>query len=143
MAHATGIEATYDLAATKNLSGYVAIVTSEFMRVTSTTTSERDARGAYAWNHASTVRGGAVRKGPKWKYRDLTGGLYHYGQAKLNLLSLAVIVGEPVILTSKMPFDEWFDVKDWAFNQERLDIAAGRDLETTIQEAVEMLLHVD
>lgn len=56
---------------------------------------------------------------------------------------LAERVGEPVMLTIKMPFDEWFDVKIQTFNEERFGIAAGRDLEITIEEAVEMLLELD
>ena len=47
------------------------------------------------------------------------------------------------MLTIKMPFDEWFDVKIQTFNEERFGIAAGRDLETAIEEAVEMLLELD
>ena len=52
-------------------------------------------------------------------------------------------VGEPVMLTIKMPFDEWFDVKIQTFNEERFGIAAGRDLETAIEESLKMLLELD
>ena len=55
---------------------------------------------------------------------------------------IAERVGEPLMLTIKMPFGEWFDVKIQTFNEERFGIAAGRDLETTIEEAVEMLLEL-
>ena len=51
-------------------------------------------------------------------------------------------VGEPVLLSIKMPFDTWFEVEINTFTDRR-GVATGREVETAIDEAVEMLLEMD
>ena len=50
-------------------------------------------------------------------------------------------VGEPVLLTIKMAFDTWFEVEITTFTG-RMGMAAGEEVETAIEEAVEMLLQM-
>lgn len=51
-------------------------------------------------------------------------------------------VGEPVLLGIKMAFDTWFEVEINTFTG-RMGMAAGEEVEITIDEAVEMLLEMD
>lgn len=51
-------------------------------------------------------------------------------------------VGEPVLVTIKMPFDEWFEVEIQTFT-DRWGIAADREVEAAIEAAAEMLLEMD
>lgn len=51
-------------------------------------------------------------------------------------------VGEPVLLVVKMAFDTWFEVEINTFTG-RMGMAAGEEVETVIEEAVEMLLEMD
>ena len=51
-------------------------------------------------------------------------------------------VGEPVMLVIKMPFDTWFEVEINTFTG-RMGMATGREVETTVHAAVEMLLEMD
>jgi hypothetical protein len=51
-------------------------------------------------------------------------------------------VGEPVLLTIKMPFDEWFEVEIQTFT-DRWGVAANREVDKAIEAAVEMLLQMD
>jgi hypothetical protein len=51
-------------------------------------------------------------------------------------------VGEPVLLTIRMCFDDWFEVEASTFT-DRWGRAAGRDVETAVEGAIEMLLEMD
>ena len=51
-------------------------------------------------------------------------------------------VGEPVLLVIKMAFDTWFEVEINTFTG-RMGMAAGEEVETAIEGAVEMLLEMD
>ena len=51
-------------------------------------------------------------------------------------------VGEPVLLTIKMPFDEWFEVEAQTFT-DRWGVAANREVDAAIEAAAEMLLEMD
>lgn len=51
-------------------------------------------------------------------------------------------VGEPVLLTIRMAFDEWFEVEVSTFT-ERWGTAAGAGVAEAIEGAVEMLLEMD
>lgn len=51
-------------------------------------------------------------------------------------------VGEPVLLSIRMCFDDWFEVEVNTFT-DRWGTAADRDVETAIDDAVDMLLQMD
>lgn len=51
-------------------------------------------------------------------------------------------VGEPVLLTIKMPFDEWFEVEVQTFT-DRWGVAANREVDAASEAAAEMLLEMD
>jgi hypothetical protein len=51
-------------------------------------------------------------------------------------------VGEPVLLTIRMCYDDWFEVEIQTF-MDRWGMAAGRNVETVIEGAIEMLLEMD
>ena len=51
-------------------------------------------------------------------------------------------VGEPVLLVVKRAFDTWFEVEINTFTG-RMGMAAGEEVETATEEAVEMLLEID
>lgn len=51
-------------------------------------------------------------------------------------------VGEPVLLTIRMCYDDWFEVEIQTF-MDRWGMAAGRNVETAIEGAIEMLLEMD
>ncbi|NLF66568.1 MAG: hypothetical protein GX579_18405 [Chloroflexi bacterium] len=55
---------------------------------------------------------------------------------------LAERVGEPVLLTIRICYDDWFEVEIQTFTDRR-GIAAGRDVEVTVAGALEMLLEMD
>ena len=41
-----------------------------------------------------------------------------------------------------MPFDEWFEVETWTFT-DHWGVAANREVDKAIEDAVEMLLEMD
>jgi hypothetical protein len=51
-------------------------------------------------------------------------------------------VGEPVLLIIRVPFDDWFEVEIHTFTA-RFGQGNGRDVETAIADATEMLLALD
>jgi hypothetical protein len=51
-------------------------------------------------------------------------------------------VGEPALLTIRMCFDEWFEVEVQTFT-DRWGMAAGRDVQTAVESATDMLLEMD
>lgn len=51
-------------------------------------------------------------------------------------------VGEPVLLVIKMPFDAWFEVEINTFTG-RMGMATDQEVETAVEQAVEMLLEMD
>lgn len=55
---------------------------------------------------------------------------------------LAERVGEPVLLSIRVAYDDWFEVEVHTFT-DRFGMAAGRHLKTAIEEAVVMLLELD
>jgi hypothetical protein len=55
---------------------------------------------------------------------------------------LTARVGEPVFLTIKMPFHDWFEVEIRTFT-DRWGMATGSDLDRTVDDAADMLLEMD
>jgi len=55
---------------------------------------------------------------------------------------LADRVGEPVLLSIRLCYDDWFEVELQTFTSRR-GMAAGREVEPTIAGALEMLLEMD
>lgn len=55
---------------------------------------------------------------------------------------LAERVGEPVLLTIHLCYDDWFEVEVQTFT-DRWGMAAGREVEAAVADAVEMLLDMD
>ena len=51
-------------------------------------------------------------------------------------------IGEPALLRITMAFDAWFEVEVKTFTG-RMGVAAGREVETAIDQAVAMLLAMD
>lgn len=55
---------------------------------------------------------------------------------------LAERVGEPVLLSIRLCYDDWFEVAIQTFT-DRQGLAAGREVETAVTGALEMLLEMD
>jgi hypothetical protein len=56
--------------------------------------------------------------------------------------ALAEKVGEPVLLSVRLVYDNWFEVEIGTFT-DRFGAAAGRDLERAVEEAAIVLLELD
>ena len=88
---------------------------------------------------AVTLRDVGEKAHWEWSLERMTDIQFWFLQLQRQLTDK---VGEPVLLTIKMPFDEWFEVEVQTFT-DRWGVAANREVDAAIEAAAEMLLEMD